>query len=294
MTIQILPLLSSKLRTRVFGPCILGSNFCSPFCDEFGYEWLRASFGWRQLRDLVRVDDMDIDKLSTGFLSAMYRQDIFSNEDRREIRWGDGNDFVFRRPARESGNLLAIEKDLGVFIVMDQERWFLWNTFDFERFTQPNIGSCPVCTHARSGCACFAKASISLLPRTVIKHGLFPAGCRFSNDISPSIHNLLGRDRRRDRHGKNRKRCHDGERSHSHCCSHVLYHSSTHRRGLNGPTSTSSYGKPSCAMSSSVRWMYTKHNGMSLRVKQTDSRRALAPVFDECRAIGKPGLSPNG
>gem|GEM_PF-1951738 len=37
-----------------------------------------------------------------------------------------------------------------------------------------------------------------------------------------------------------------------------------------------------------------KHIGMSLRVKQTDSRRALAPVLDECRAIGKPGLSPNG
>ena len=30
------------------------------------------------------------------------------------------------------------------------------------------------------------------------------------------------------------------------------------------------------------------------RVKQTASRRALAPVFDECRAIGKPGLAPNG
>jgi len=40
-----------------------------------------------------------------------------------------------------------------------------------------------------------------------------------------------------------------------------------------------------------------KHIGMSLRVKQTECRRgqaALAPVLDECRAIGKPGLSPNG
>ena len=36
------------------------------------------------------------------------------------------------------------------------------------------------------------------------------------------------------------------------------------------------------------------HIGMSLRVKQTDSRRAIATVLDECRAIGKPGLSPNG
>jgi len=35
-------------------------------------------------------------------------------------------------------------------------------------------------------------------------------------------------------------------------------------------------------------------NGMSLRVKQIASRRALAPVLDECRAIGKPGLAPNG
>jgi hypothetical protein len=38
----------------------------------------------------------------------------------------------------------------------------------------------------------------------------------------------------------------------------------------------------------------TKHIGMSLRVKQTDSRRAIAPVLDKCRLIGKPGLSPNG
>jgi hypothetical protein len=38
----------------------------------------------------------------------------------------------------------------------------------------------------------------------------------------------------------------------------------------------------------------TKHIGMSLREKQTDSRRAIAPVLDECRAMGKPGLSPNG
>ncbi len=38
----------------------------------------------------------------------------------------------------------------------------------------------------------------------------------------------------------------------------------------------------------------TKHNGMSLRVKQTDSRRAIAQVLDECRAIGKPGIAPNG
>ena len=30
------------------------------------------------------------------------------------------------------------------------------------------------------------------------------------------------------------------------------------------------------------------------RVKQTDSHWAIAPVLDECRAIGKPGLSPNG
>jgi hypothetical protein len=37
-----------------------------------------------------------------------------------------------------------------------------------------------------------------------------------------------------------------------------------------------------------------KHIAMCLRVKQTDSRSALAPVFDECRAFEKPGLSPNG
>jgi hypothetical protein len=37
-----------------------------------------------------------------------------------------------------------------------------------------------------------------------------------------------------------------------------------------------------------------KHSGMSLRVKQTDSRKAIAPVLDECRAIEKPGLSPDG
>jgi hypothetical protein len=39
--------------------------------------------------------------------------------------------------------------------------------------------------------------------------------------------------------------------------------------------------------------MNGKHNGMILRVKQTDSRWALAPVLDECRAIEKPGLSPS-
>ena len=43
-----------------------------------------------------------------------------------------------------------------------------------------------------------------------------------------------------------------------------------------------------------TRTQPAKHNGMSLRVKQTDSHWALAPVLDECRAIGKPGLSPNG
>ena len=37
-----------------------------------------------------------------------------------------------------------------------------------------------------------------------------------------------------------------------------------------------------------------KHIGMSLRVKQTDSHWAIAPVLDERRAIGKPGLEPNG
>ena len=31
---------------------------------------------------------------------------------------------------------------------------------------------------------------------------------------------------------------------------------------------------------------------MSLRVKQTDSRRAIAPVLDECRAIGNRGYRP--
>ena len=43
-----------------------------------------------------------------------------------------------------------------------------------------------------------------------------------------------------------------------------------------------------------VEYDLAKHIAMSLRVKQIDSRRALAPVLDECRAIGKPGLAPNG
>ena len=43
-----------------------------------------------------------------------------------------------------------------------------------------------------------------------------------------------------------------------------------------------------------VEYDLAKHIAMSLRVKQIDSRRALAPVLDECRVIGKPGLSPNG
>jgi hypothetical protein len=41
----------------------------------------------------------------------------------------------------------------------------------------------------------------------------------------------------------------------------------------------------------------TKHNGMRLRVKQSECHWAIAPVLDECRAIGKPGLArlaPNG
>jgi hypothetical protein len=47
----------------------------------------------------------------------------------------------------------------------------------------------------------------------------------------------------------------------------------------------------------SQRFGVAKHIGMSLRVKQTDSRWAVAPVLDECRALGKPGLArlaPNG
>jgi hypothetical protein len=57
-------------------------------CSLFEQHIMRGSqlFGWNL--DHFAIVGHKIDTLSTGFLSAMYRQDIFSNEECREIRWG--------------------------------------------------------------------------------------------------------------------------------------------------------------------------------------------------------------
>ena len=65
---------------------------------------------------------MYVDELSAACLTAMHGQQVLAGLQRRAAGFVQGHDLVLRDKSGERRHALAVEIDLSVLIVMDQQR----------------------------------------------------------------------------------------------------------------------------------------------------------------------------